>query len=445
MRSALLRLLRLHDATPAERAATLWTGLLFFCVLCSYYLLRPMREEVGAAFGTHNLLKLFALTFVMITVLNPIYLALLGRRPIQRLLPQLLHAFAGSFVLLAVAMLAVPPLQDAVLRFDDLSGLVAAFFYSWVTAFVVCGVAIVWVHAVDHFTTQQGKRLFGLVSVGGTLGAILASGLAVVSAELPRWQILVAAAIALEGGVFCFHRSLQACMLMTGRAPQAVALARGEVWRGLRQMLRSSYLLGIAGFVMLASVVATAFYYSLSDLATHQLASSAQRREMYAQINLWQNLASLLLQVWVTRVAFLRLGIAAVLCTMPLVSLCGIGLVALVPVVSVLAVFEVLRRTLQFAFDKPARELLFTPLSSDAKHGAKAVLDTAVLRCGDLLGAWLNDWLVRLQIGSAQVAMAATPVLCGWGLLGYWLGRRCVAAEAAEPVPTPPPGPASIS
>jgi ATP:ADP antiporter, AAA family len=130
---------------------------------------------------------------------------------------------------------------------------------------------------------------------------------------------------------------------------------------------------------------------------------------------------------------------------MPLVSLCGIGLVALVPVVSVLAVFEVLRRTLQFAFDKPARELLFTPLSSDAKHGAKAVLDTAVLRCGDLLGAWLNDWLVRLQIGSAQVAMAATPVLCGWGLLGYWLGRRCVAAEAAGPVPTPPPGPASIS
>jgi ATP:ADP antiporter, AAA family len=368
---------------------------------------------------------------------------LLGRRPIQRLLPQLLHAFAGSFVLLAVAMLAVPPLQDAVLQFGEVAGWIAAFFYSWVTAFVVCGVAIVWVHAVDHFTTQQGKRLFGLVAVGGTLGAILASGLAVVSAEWPRWQILVAAVLALECAVLCFHRSLRACIAMTGRAPQAVAMARGAAWRGLRQLLRSRYLLGIAGFVMLASVVATAFYYALNDLAAQQLASSSQRREMYAQINLWQNLGSLLLQVWVTRVAFLRLGIAMVLCTMPLVSLCGIGLVALLPVVSVVAAFEVLRRTLQFAFDKPARELLFTPLSSDAKHGAKAVLDTAVLRCGDLLGAGLNDWLVRLQIGGAQVAMAAAPVLCGWGLLGYWLGRRCVAAEAESAEPGS--GPASTS
>jgi len=439
MRSALLRLLRLHDATPAERAATLWTALVFFCVLCSYYLLRPMREEVGAAFGNQNLLTLFALTFVMITVLNPIYLALLGRRPIQRLLPQLLHAFAGSFVLLAVAMRAVPPLQDAVLQFDDAAGLIAAFFYSWVTAFVVCGVAIVWVHAVDHFTTQQGKRLFGFVAVGGTLGAILASGLAVVSADWPRWQILLVAALALECGVFCFRRSQVACVAMTGRVPRAVA-AHGEVWRGLRQLLRSRYLLGIAGFVMLASVVATAFYYALNDLAVQQLASSGQRREMYAQINLWQNLGSLLLQVWVTRIAFLRLGVATVLCTMPLVSLCGLGLVAMVPVVSVLAAFEVLRRTLQFAFDKPARELLFTPLSSDAKHAAKAVLDTAVLRCGDLLGATLNDWLVRLQVSGAQVALAAAPVLCSWGLLGYWLGRRCAAAEGEAPS-----GPASTS
>ena len=189
----LLRLLRLHDATLVERKATLWTAAFFFCVLCSYYLLRPLREEIGTTFGKENLLLLFSLTFVFITVLNPLYMLLANRLPTSRFLPRVMRGFAGSFVVLAIVSWLVPPLQQGVFSWTSPECLVAAFFYSWVTGFVVCGVALVWVHAVDFFTTQQGKRLFGLVSVGGTLGAIVASALAWLSAELPRWLVMVAA------------------------------------------------------------------------------------------------------------------------------------------------------------------------------------------------------------------------------------------------------------
>ncbi len=426
MSRTLLKLLRLHDATAIERRATLWTAALFFCVLCAYYLLRPLREEVGTAFGTENLLTLFTLTFVFITVLNPLYMVLANRLPTSKLLPRVLHGFAASFVVLALVSWLVPPLRQGVLDWSSPECLVAAFFYSWVTAFVVCGVALVWVHAVDFFTTQQGQRLFGWVSVGGTLGAIAGSLLVRVSTALDRSLVILVAAVALEVGVVCYFRSLDACERMAGVDRNTRSrVASSGVLHGLVLVARSPYLLGIALFVMLAAVVATAFYYMLSDFSVTQIADSKARRALFADINLYQNLASLLLQVWVTRIAFLRLGVATVLCVMPLVSLFGIGLAALAPAVGVFAVFEVLRRTMQYAFDKPAREVLFTPLSIEEKYKSKAFLDTAVLRCGDLIGAFLNDQLVRWKVGGGQLALVAAPMMAFWGAIGWWLGRQC--------------------
>ena len=427
----LLRLLRLHDATPAERAAAGWTAALFFCVLCAYYLLRPMREEIGTVFGKERLLRLFTQTFVLISLLNPLYLWLANRLPARRFVPGVLHAFAASFVVLAVLSLQVPPLAADGWSWSDPAALVAAFFYSWVTAFVVCGVALVWVHAVDYFTTQQGKRLFGFVAVGGTLGAIAASALALLSAQLPRGQVMLAAALVLELGVVCYRRSLRACVVMHGGDPAGPArIAGGGVLVGLRLLVRSPYLLGIAAFVLLAAVAATAFYYLLNDLAATQLTTAAERRALFARINLWQNVGALAIQVWITRSALLRLGLAVVLCVMPAITVVGLTLAAVAPVVAVMAVFEVARRMLQFAFDKPARDVLFTPLGLEEKYKTKAIVDTAVLRLGDLVGAFANDLLVRLHVSASAVAAGALPFVLVWGGLGFWLGRRCREREA---------------
>ncbi len=433
MRSHLLRLLRLHDATTAERAAALWTAAFFFAVLGSYYLLRPLREEIGTVVGEQNLAPLFTLTFVMVTLLNQPYMVLANRLPTRRFLPFVLRAFALSFVAFAVAYGLTPPLQAGVLDWSRPECLVAALFYSWVTSFVVCGVALVWVHAVDHFTSTQGKRLFGLVAVGGTLGAILGSTIASLTSAMSPAAVMVGAAIALELAVWCYARSRRACERMLaehGVDPAAERIAGGGALRGLVLLLRSRYLLGIAGFVLIAAVIATAFYYQLQGLAGEQIAEPGERRALFARINLFHNLLALVIQVWFTRAALLRLGLAVVLCVMPLCSLLGLSLVAVWPMVGLMAAFEVARRTLQYAFDKPAREVLFTPLGLEEKYKSKAIIDTFVLRCGDLLGAWINDLLVRLQVSGPALAMGAAPVLAGWAALGLWLGRSAARAEA---------------
>src|SRR5262249_40272029 len=156
------------------------------------------REEIGTAFGRDHLLPLFALTFVICVLLNQPYMRLANRLPLPRLLPPILHAFAISFVLLGAGFELLPPVRQGVFAWSRPACILGAGFFSWVTAFVACGVAVVWVHAVSHFTTGQGKRLFGLVSVGGTLGAIAGSDLSRQLASLPRQVLIVLAALVLE-------------------------------------------------------------------------------------------------------------------------------------------------------------------------------------------------------------------------------------------------------
>jgi AAA family ATP:ADP antiporter len=306
-----------------------------------------------------------------------------------------------------------------------------------VTAFVACGVAVVWVHAVSHFTTGQGKRLFGLVSVGGTLGAIAGSDLSRQLASLPRQMLIVLAALVLEFGVWCYHRSRLACERMAAEHGVAAAgrrVAQGGSWRGFVLVLRSPYVAGIATFVLLSSVVATIFYYQQNGIAAAQAGGTEQQRRLFASINEYFNLIALVIQLTMTGKALLRLGVAVVLCIMPVFSTLGLLSLAFLPVISLVVVIEVSRRTLQFAFDKPAREVLYTPLGIEAKYKSKAFIETTVFRFGDLLGAGLNELLQRWQVATVTYATGAAPVLALWGVLGFWLGRQCQRLKAAGDV-----------
>jgi AAA family ATP:ADP antiporter len=428
VRSFLLRLLRLHDATPAERIAALWTAVAFCCVLFAYYLLRPLRENVGAAFGAERLLGLFVLTFVLTTLLNQPYMWLVRRLPSHRFLAYGLHAFAASFGLLAFVFLDsgkdLGQLEGGTWR-----GAAFALFYSWVTAFAVCGVTLVWVHAVEWFSLAQGKRLFGLVSVGGTAGAMAGSSLSGHLASYSYSTLCWLAALGIELAVLAWWASLRACRRIRQAPPPRPTAGGPGFLAGLGRVLRDPYLRAIAGFVLLAAVVATTFYYQRIVVVREQLPDDAARRALEAGINFWQNAIALTLQWFVTSRALLGLGIGLVLCVMPLASLVSLSVLSVWPVVAIYAVFEVARRTLQFAFDKPAREVLYTPLDPEAKYVSKAVIDTAVLRFGDVVGAVLNNALLQVRLGPAALLAAALPVLVAWLGIGRWLGGQCARRE----------------
>ncbi|MBM4060004.1 MAG: hypothetical protein FJ265_02760 [Planctomycetes bacterium] len=426
MKSPLLRLLRLHDAAPAERRATLWTAVAFFCVLFAYYLLRPLRENVGYAFGESRMLGLYVLTFVLTMALYVPYLALVQRLPSHRFLPYALHGFAASFVLLAVAFVGGAKNLGA-LDWSSWRGCGLAFFYSWVSAFTVCGVTLIWVHAVEWFTTAQGKRLFGLVAVGGTLGQMLGSRASKLFADWSYPSMLGLGALGVEIAVGAWFLSLRACRAMAAARGGAPAPPPGgpSLLQGLLRVAKNPYLRGIALFVLVSSITATTFYYQRIALVGAQLPGETARRSLEADINFWQGVTALCLQLFLTSRALLALGVGVVLCMMPAASFVGLTLYGLWPVVLLYAVVEVLRRMLQFAFDKPGREVVYTVLDRQDKYAAKAVIDTAVLRLGDVVGALFNHALVSLRVGGLGVVGVAAPLLAAWAGVGLWLGRRC--------------------
>lgn len=436
VRDLLLRLLRLHDATSAERWAALWTAIAFFCVLFAYYLLRPLRENVGAAFGPSHLLGLFTLTFVLTTLLNQPYMWLVRRLPSHRFLPYGLHAFAASFVGLAFVY-AQGGKDLGQLEWGTWRGASYALFYSWVTAFSVCGVTLVWVHAVEWFSMAQGKRLFGLVSVGGSLGAMAGSSISGHLKDYSYSTLLLLGACGIELAVGMWWLSLRACRRMEV-VPRAHGVVEGPTFLpGLVRVARDPYLRGIAAFVLLSAVVATTFYYQRITVVREQLPDDASRRAIEASINFWQNALALSAQLFLTSRALLGLGVGVVLCAMPLASALGLSLLTTWPIVAVYGVVEVARRMLQFAFDKPAREVLYTPLDPEAKYVSKAVIDTAVLRTGDLLGAVVNNVLVGARWQNATLLAAALPVIGVWLWIGRWLGRACGRREQEQRATAP--------
>jgi AAA family ATP:ADP antiporter len=198
----------------------------------------------------------------------------------------------------------------------------------------------------------------------------------------------------------------------------------GSAWEGLRAAFRSPYLLGISGYVLMMTVIATFIYFTRLQMVAAQTDDTDTRTALFANIDMITQVVTLLLQLVVTGQLMKRLGVSVSLAMLPVaVSLGFIGL-AMVASFAALILFDATFRAIQRAITRPARETLFTVVTREDKYKSKAFTDTFVYRGGDVLGAWTEGLLGRLGMALVGLASVAVPLALGWGLLGLWLGRR---------------------
>ena len=158
----------------------------------------------------------------------------------------------------------------------------------------------------------------------------------------------------------------------------------------------------------------------------------AARTAFFAKLDLSVNTLTLLLQIFLTGRLMKFLGVTVTLLFMPVLSLFGFAAMGLMPVLAVLAVFQVARRASTFAFMRPAREVLFTVLRREDKYKAKSFIDTFGYRCGDQFGAWSYGGMQALGLGLSTISYIAVPVIACWCALGVWLGRKQHALADAQ-------------
>lgn len=430
---SLLRFFGLDRATVAERRATLAVAVMSGAGLCSTFLLRPLRDQFGVDQGVERLPYLYSLTLLATIAAVLPFWWLANRMPSRRFVPAVLHVSAGLVALLALGLSIVGDYQ-----WRDLP-LLGELFWGGFSALNVAVPSLVWIHAVEHFRAEQARRLFGLIAVGGTLGAVVGSwltGWLSKDAAWPPWATSLLSALLLEGALLAFFASLRPCSQLGGGPPK---VASGGMAEGLRILARDRRALGIGCYMALLGVLATAFAAAQTDLVGKGVASGRDQHVWLASVEFWSQSLVLVLQLFCTGRLLSRLPAAALLVSLPVVSILGLGALAIAPALLTINLVQIARRGAQFAFEKPAREVLYTPLALATKHKVKFLLDTFAFRGGDLLGAILAVQLRRWQFGIGGTVAVTIGVACVWIVLGLLLGRRSATTSPVSPASTASP------
>jgi AAA family ATP:ADP antiporter len=398
------------EVRPHERRALGWSLVYVFAILSAYYVLRPIRDEMGVQGGVENLPWLFSGTLLGMIAVNPLFAALVKRLPRARFIAWSYRFFAANLVLFLVLFHLADPAQNV---------WVGRAFFIWLSVFNLFVVSVFWATMVDVFDSEQGKRLFGLLAAGATLGAIAGSTLtASLVREAGATNLFFASIVLLEVAVFAVRK------LSFKEQRQEEPPIGGGVLAGISHTFRSPYLLNICVFILLFTVTSTFLYFQQATIARDSFADRASRTAFFAQVDLLVNVLTLAVQLFFTARILRKLGVALTLGILPLFTLLGFAALAAAPVIAVLVAFQVLRRAANFALARPTREVLFTVLPREDKYKAKSFIDTVVYRAGDQVGSWSYLALGGFGLGIAGVALVAVPLSALWLYNGLWLGRR---------------------
>jgi AAA family ATP:ADP antiporter len=415
---------RAVDVKPDELGALGLAFIFHFIVLGSYYVLRPIRDEIGAAGGLENLPWMFTATLLAMLLANALFAAIVARLSRRRFIPIAYRFFILNLALFYVLMRALPAGQQV---------WVGRAFYVWVSVFNLFVVTVFWAFMTDIFNTEQAKRLFGFIAVGGTLGAIVGGSLtASLVHRLGAANLLVISAVLLECGAWCVrffptefkgeHASAFADETASAERPIG-----GTLWSGITHAMRSPYLLGICAFMLLHAVTATLVYFQQADITAREFTDRAARTAFFAHLDIWVNAITIVVQIFLAGRLLKWLGVGLTLAMLPALSLVGFLAIGIMPGLGLLAFFQVLRRAMNYALSRPAREVLFTVLRREDKYKAKSFIDTFVYRAGDQIGAWSYPLLTWLGLGLTGISFVAAPLAAGWCALSLWLGGRQVA------------------
>lgn len=416
-------LARVVAVRPGEVRAMCWSFAYFFCLLAGYYVLRPLRDEMGIAGGVRNLPWLFTATFIVMLAVVPVFGAMVARLPRRIFIPLVYHFFVANIVIFWL-----------LLTFDIGKVQVARVFFVWISVFSLFAVSVFWSFMADLFASEQGKRLFGFIAAGGSAGALLGPAVTVVFAvPLGPVNLMIVAALLLEAAVLCARRlesSAPQLKTATGASTTAVpagqpdAAGLGGGWlAGIAMVLRSPYLAGIALWVSLLSVAGTFLYFEQANIVAAASDDPAIRTRIFATIDLAVGILTIVVQFLATGRLITRFGAGPAAAFLPFVFCFGFLALALTPALWVVIAFQAIQRTANFAISNPAREVLFTVLAREEKYKAKNVIDIVVFRGMDAASGWLFAALRGAGLELGAISLATIPVTAGWLALALALGR----------------------
>lgn len=389
------------DVHDNEVSALSWSLLDLFCLLAGNYVLRPLRDEAGVAGGVKNLPNMMLATLGATVVVGVVFALATRRwgRPSIQVVYRFLQANLLAFFLLPRFL----PSWSAVGT--------ARVFFVWASVYNLFVVSVVWGAMVDRFRSDQARRLFGFLAAGGTLGAIVGSSLVnVLAGRIASEKLFLFIIAFLELGRFAASRAVALC---EARTPAPATSAKSK---------RSPYVIGLALNILCFTITSACVYMEQERIVEAADANPAERTAIFARIDLLVNLVGLGVQLLLTGRIIALLGVGGAASTLPIVTLGGFIALWTRPTLGVLMTFQVVRRAVDYAVARPCREVMYTATKPEGRLGTKALIDTAVYRAGDAVGAWSYGLFTMLP-GSFGAAILIAPLTLVWVVVCLVLGR----------------------
>lgn len=425
-------------AALAESPPLIWAFLYFFSLLSGYYVLRPVREAMGASSDVQaifppemieffaargmplkdfTLQVLFTCTFLIMLLLQPVYGALVSRHPRRVFLPVVYGFFIATLLLFYVI-------------FDSgVQGRGMAFFL-WITVFNLFAVAVFWSFMADVFSNAEARAYYGYIGAAGTMGAFL--GPIITRSLVERVGIanlmLVSAGFLVVCVVCVLRLRLWAVLrererkLVSGEVPMG-----GDVLAGLKLILREPLLRWLAVMVVFGVGVGTLLYNEQAAIVRRLYTDPSASTAYYATIDLAVNALTLVVQLLFTRLLLSRFGIAPALLIPGGAIILGFSILSASPLPMMVAIVQVVTRASEFSLAKPARETIYTRVGREWRYKAGAAIDTVIYRGGDLTFVWVHKLLSAF---GSNVVFGVGVVIASGLTFGAW---RLLREEAKLP------------
>ena len=399
-----------RSGVAPEEVATLAASFMSFTLLLAcYYILRPVRDALAATLGAESIKYLSSAVFFTMLLIVPVFGWLVARVPRPRLVPGL---YAFFIVNLGVFALAFGRFGDS----GAMGAWLARAFYVWVTVFNMFAVSVFWSRMAEVWNEPQGRRYFGVVSAGGSLGGLIGPLLArTLAANLAISGLVWISAVLLSGALIGLSL-LARPPAGTARAltEKAAEPTGGAILEGLWLIGRTPFLAGIAMLVSLSSFLGMIAYIETARLVAATFPTTVERTEYYSTRDLWVNGGAFVLQFFLLGQVTRRLGVGWALIASGGVVLAAFVALGLDPTLTILTAVGVVLRCAEFGLAKPARDMLYTVVPPAAKYKSKNFIDTALYRGSDMASGWIQSMIGRLGVGLGGwgwIAAALTAVL----------------------------------
>ncbi|TAL85109.1 MAG: MFS transporter [Rhodanobacter sp.] len=417
------------------------SALAFFFVITSYYIIRPVRDQLSGAVGSSSLPLFYGAVFVVMLLLTPLFGLLVARFPRK----QLLGWSYSFFILCLLAFVPAFMAQDRIGARE-----LGVVFFVWVSVFNLFVVSLFWSFMADIFSSGRARQVFSMIALGGMAGAIFGPLVTKVLLQLIGVAMLLVVSAAALALALLLLLQLSAQQQQRAGDQDGKAIG-GSLWAGVRELWSRPFLRYMALLMLFADGIGTLGYALVADYAKAHFVGDVARTAFYNNMDLATNLLGAALQLSLTPWLLVRRGAGWALMVPAVVNLgllaglalVGSGnLVVLGYSVPLLVVMLVTTRGFAYGMGKPAADALYTRVPREARYKGKNFIETTVWRFGDLVVTSAVSGLRVLGLGVGALALLGSAVA---GLSAVVARRAGWSPDLEAELPAPAGNAATVS